>query len=117
LLIFFAARFSGLVYAGDASHDDAALAVNSQLMRTQDQLDVHIGCISPFARRAISSVAPKLSDSGWTRASSGTHGPKIWARRIEQKTIEGANLFRLAAEGIPDSAGKLGQFVNSRRGQ
>jgi CDP-diacylglycerol pyrophosphatase len=91
-------------------HEDVALAVNSQLTRTQDQLHIHIGCISPLARRAIGSVAPELSDSGWTLASSRTHGPKIWARRIEQKTLEGVNLFRLAAEGIPDGAGKLGQL-------
>jgi CDP-diacylglycerol pyrophosphatase len=95
---------------GPLGHENVALAVNSQLMRTQDQLHIHIGCISLLARRAIDSVAPKLSDSGWTRASSGTHGPKIWARRIGQKTLEGVNLFRLAAEGIADGSAKLGQL-------
>ena len=83
-----ARSFLAELQRGPLSHDDVALAVNSQLMRTQDQLHIHIGCISPLARRAIGSVAPELSDSGWTLASSRTHGPKIWARRIEQKTLE-----------------------------
>jgi CDP-diacylglycerol pyrophosphatase len=91
-------------------HSDVALAVNSRLSRAQDQLHIHIGCISPLARRAIGSVAPELSDSEWTRVNWGMRGPKVWARRIGQKTLDGVNPFRLASEGIQDGAGKLGQL-------
>jgi len=90
-------------------HEDVALAVNSQLMRTQDQLHIHIGCISPLARRAIGSVAPDLSDSDWTRLNWHVHGPDVWARRISQSSLDGVNPFRLT-EGIPDGDGKLTQI-------
>jgi CDP-diacylglycerol pyrophosphatase len=91
------------------SNVDVALAVNSRLSRAQDQLHIHIGCISGLARRAIGSVAPELSDSGWKLVNLGTRGPKIWARRIGQKTLEGANAFRLAAEGLPNGIANLAQ--------
>jgi CDP-diacylglycerol pyrophosphatase len=87
-------------------HEDVALAVNSQLMRAQDQLHIHIGCISPVARRAIGLVAPDLSDSDWTRLNWHVHGPDVWARRISQSSLDGVNPFRLA-EGIRDGDAKL----------
>jgi CDP-diacylglycerol pyrophosphatase len=90
------------------AHEDVALAVNSQLMRTQDQLHIHIGCISPRARREIGSVAPYLSDSDWTPLNSRVHGLDVWARRISQSSLDGVNPFRMA-EGIPDGNAKLAQ--------
>jgi CDP-diacylglycerol pyrophosphatase len=89
---------------------DVALAVNSQLMRAQDQLHIHIGCISPVARRAIGLVAPDLSDSDWTRLNWHVHGPDVWARRISQSSLDGVNPFRLA-EGIRDGDAKLTQIA------
>jgi CDP-diacylglycerol pyrophosphatase len=87
------------------SHQDVALAVNSQLMRAQDQLHVHIGCLSSPVRRAIDSVAPKLSDRDWTRLNWPVRGPAVWGRRISQSSLDGVNPFRLAA-GIPDGDAK-----------
>ena len=86
-------------------HEDVALAVNSQLLRAQDQLHIHIGCISPTARRAIGSVAPELTDSDWTRLNWHVHAPAVWARRVSQRSLDGINPFRLAA-GIPDGDAK-----------
>jgi CDP-diacylglycerol pyrophosphatase len=91
------------------SHEAVALGVNSRLTRTQDQLHIHIGCISLLARQAIVSVAPDLSDSDWTRLKWHVHGPDVWARRISQSSLDGVNAFRLT-EGIPDGDTKLTQM-------
>jgi CDP-diacylglycerol pyrophosphatase len=90
-------------------HMDVALAVNSQLLRSQDQLHIHIGCTSSVVREAIGSVAPELSDSGWTRLKWQVRGPAVWARRISHGSLDGVNPFRLAA-GIPDGDAKLTQI-------
>ena len=90
-------------------HEDVALGVNSRLTRTQDQLHIHIGCVSLLARRAIGSVAPDLSDSDWTRLKWQVHGPDVWARRISQSSLDGVNPFHLTEE-IPDGDTKLTQI-------
>ena len=86
--------------------EDVALAVNSQLLRAQDQLHIHIGCISSIARLATRSAAPELSDSEWTRLKWHVRGPAVWARRISSSSLDGVNPFRMA-EGIPDGDTKL----------
>ena len=90
-------------------HQGVALAVNSLLLRAQDQLHIHIGCISPVLGRGIGLVAPELSDSGWTRLNWHVRGPDVWARRISQSSLDGVNPFRLAA-GIPDGDAKPTQI-------
>jgi CDP-diacylglycerol pyrophosphatase len=86
---------------------DIALGVNSRLSRTQDQLHIHIGCGSSIARRAVASVAPELSPSGWARVKKQVLGVKTWAREIEQSSLEGVDPLRLAVEGIPGAVENL----------
>jgi CDP-diacylglycerol pyrophosphatase len=76
-------------------HEDVALAVNSQLMRAQDQLHIHIGCISPRRETGDRLVAPELSDSDWTRLNWHVRGPDVWMRRISQSSLDCVNPLRL----------------------
>ena len=87
-------------------HEDVALAVNSQLLRSQDQLHIHIGCLSYAARLATRSAAPELSDSEWTRLKWHVRGPAVWARRISGSSLDGVNPFRMAEE-IAEGNSKL----------
>jgi CDP-diacylglycerol pyrophosphatase len=82
---------------------DVALAVNSKLNRTQDQLHIHIGCISTQLRNAIQTIAPALSETSWTRLGRPVGGLMFFARRIDQDTLAGVNPFRLASTILPDS--------------
>jgi CDP-diacylglycerol pyrophosphatase len=81
--------------------DEVALAVNSRLARTQDQLHIHIGCISNEAKRSIEAIEPELSPTRWRRLEKPIAGFLFWARRIDQDTLAGVNPFRLALEGLP----------------
>ncbi len=88
--------------------NDVALAVNSRLARTQDQLHIHIGCLPRHVKKALETLAPELPEDKWARIGRSTtvgntlHGSGLWGRRVDQETLAGVNPFRLAAEVGPD---------------
>jgi CDP-diacylglycerol pyrophosphatase len=81
--------------------EDIALAVNSEFARTQDQLHIHIGCLSRDAKQSIAALASELSPSHWRRLTLPIKGMLYWARTIGQDTLAGVNPFRIVAESLP----------------
>ena len=81
--------------------DEVALAVNSSLARSQDQLHIHIGCISEEAKKSIEAIEPDLSPTRWRLLTTPIGGVIFWARTIVQDTLAGINPFRLAAKELP----------------
>jgi CDP-diacylglycerol pyrophosphatase len=106
-----ARRFLSDAVQKPVPRDDVAVAVNSQFSRTQDQLHIHIGCISREARQALQSIAPNLSESKWNPMRSTIHGLKFWGRLVPQETLVGVNPFRLATEGLNDEAESRAQLM------
>jgi len=90
------------------AREDVALAVNSRVSRTQDQLHIHIGCLSNDVKQTIAAVAPELSPGRWRHLSQRIKGRLFWARTIGQGSLAGVNPFRLVAERFPDAAGDQG---------
>ncbi len=92
------------------ARNDVALAVNSRLVRTQDQLQFHIGCLPRGVKKALETLAPELPEDRWVRIGRSMtvgdtlHGSGLWGRRVDQETLTGVNPFRLAAEVGPDEA-------------
>lgn len=84
------------------THSDVALAVNARASRTQDQLHIHIGCISRQAKQTLQTIAPQLPEDMWAPIQERIQGFAFWGRRIAGETLAGVNPFRLAAEGFPD---------------
>ena len=84
---------------------DFALAVNSALMRHQDQLHIHLGCLLPDAGRAVKSFAPSLRIGEWSRVPAVIYDAEFWGLSLGREGLAGVNPFRLAAEG---PAGKDG---------
>jgi len=88
--------------------NDVALAVNSRISRSQDQLHIHIGCLPRDVKRALETLAPELPEDRWVRigrsmtVGNTLHSPGLWGRRVDQETLAGVNPFRLAAEGSFD---------------
>ena len=83
------------------AREDIALAVNSEFARTQDQLHIHIGCLSNDVKHAIAALTPELSPSRWRRFSLPNKGVMFWARTIDQDSLAGVNPFRIVAEDLP----------------
>ena len=76
---YFALAWAARRWIGE-SKGRLALAVNSRLARSQDQLHIHMGCLSDeFARRLGSALGPK---SGvWFRAANMAPGLEVWTYR------------------------------------
>ena len=93
------------------AHDQIVLAVNSRQARTQDQLHIHIGCLTAAARQTVRAFAPELSQSRWVPLGRPFRGLEFWGRLLAQEDLVGVNPFRLAAEAWPKQSGDRSQLT------
>jgi CDP-diacylglycerol pyrophosphatase len=89
--------------------DEAALAVNSRFSRTQDQLHIHIGCLSARARRTLDASVAGLRLRAWGRVGALAPGADFWGWRTGQPNLDGVEPFRLAAERLSGRFADLGR--------
>ena len=86
---------------GQAPERDAvALFVNSAVVRTQDQLHIHVGCLVPYARRTLAAAAPKVPMGEWAQIGPVVPHTMFWAYRIPGADLANVNPFQLAAEEL-----------------
>jgi CDP-diacylglycerol pyrophosphatase len=88
-------------------HDEVALVVNSAVIRTQDQLHVHVGCLRPFVRRAIAAAAPHAPIGELEQLSTIFPHQTFWGWRVGGTDLAEVNPFRLAGEALADKVGDL----------
>jgi CDP-diacylglycerol pyrophosphatase len=86
------------------ARDGVVLAVNSRQSRTQDQLHIHIGCLSSSARRTVQAFVPTLPMDRWAPLGRPFRGLEFWGRLLVRDNLIGLNPFRLAAEAWPNPA-------------
>jgi CDP-diacylglycerol pyrophosphatase len=84
------------------------LAINSAIMRGQDQLHIHIECVKPGVSRVLGAAAPALKPQ-WS---------PLWledrvysALRIDGEDLSGKDPFRLLASGVPGSRADMRAFT------
>ena len=108
---YFDAAWRARAFLKDASgqvpeRDAIALFVNSAVVRTQDQLHIHVGCLLPYARRTLAAAAPKVPMGEWAQIGPVVPHTMFWAYRIPGADLANVNPFRLAAEELgPRTAG------------
>ena len=86
---------------GQAPERDAiALFVNSAVVRTQDQLHIHVGCLIPYARRTIAAAAPRVPIGEWAQIGPVVPHTMFWGYRIPGTDLANVNPFQLAAEAL-----------------
>jgi CDP-diacylglycerol pyrophosphatase len=86
---------------GRAPERDAiALFVNSAIVRTQDQLHIHVGCLVPYARRTLAAAAPKIPMGEWAQIGPVVPHTMFWGYRIAGTELANVNPFRLAIEEL-----------------
>ncbi len=78
--------------------DRVALAVNSGVVRSQDQLHIHIGCLLPDAKRVVRTIAPRLGLGQWAQVGPIIPHSMFWAMRIKGSDLEAVRPFALAAD-------------------
>jgi CDP-diacylglycerol pyrophosphatase len=92
------------------AHDDVALAVNSRGSRSQDQLHIHIGCLSRETKQTLASLALQLPEYRWVRigqpviVGNGLHEAGLWGRRVAGQNLAEVNPIRLATEAHPSDS-------------
>ncbi len=77
--------------------DETALAVNSAYGRSQNQLHIHIDCISPETRWVLREHLNMIG-TGWTKLPVKLNGHNYRARRIYSADLRGVNPFLLLAQ-------------------
>ena len=80
--------------------DAVALIVNSVFVRGQDQLHIHIGCLFPYARRALAAAALKVPMGEWAQIGPVVPHTMFWGYRIPGTALSSVDPFRLAAEAL-----------------
>lgn len=82
--------------------DAVALIVNSAVVRVQDQLHIHVGCLLPSARLALSAAAPEVPMGEWAPIGAIVPHTMFWGLRVPD--LSNVNPFRLAAEAFAGKA-------------
>jgi CDP-diacylglycerol pyrophosphatase len=82
------------------------LAVNPANARSQDQLHIHVECLSPPVVRAIDEASDRLG-AGWTALR--IDGARFEARRLMGASLE-RNPFEILAQDIPDDRRAPGDY-------
>jgi CDP-diacylglycerol pyrophosphatase len=95
----------------EPEREDIALFLNSAVVRTQDQLHIHVGCLVPYARRTLSAVAPKIPMGEWAQIGPLVPHTMFWGYRIAGTELANVNPFRLAAEELGGKANGPGDLT------
>src|SRR5277367_50669 len=82
--------------------DEIAVVANSAVVRTQDQLHIHVGCLNSPAKRILAAAAPNVPIGKWVRIIAVVPNTVFWGMRIRGADLSDFEPFRLAAESITD---------------
>jgi CDP-diacylglycerol pyrophosphatase len=92
-----------------APRADIGLAVNSRQHRSQDQLHIHIECLSPNTYADLQQAADHLRDHEWTAVKLGQS--QYAATRVMGEDLASTNPFMLLAQSVPEAAADMGSFT------
>ncbi len=92
----------------DFPRDTISLAVNSVTGRTQNQLHIHIDCVSAETREAIRVHQAAIGER-WAPFPVPLVGHPYLAMRLTGEDLGAVNPFRLIAEGVPGAAAAMGR--------
>jgi CDP-diacylglycerol pyrophosphatase len=86
-----------------------ALALNSEWARTQEQLRVHIDCVSKNVAAALADYGRTL-DNSWRAMTVALNGRVYFPRRLNSADLTGAQPLRLLADGIDGAKTQMGTY-------
>jgi CDP-diacylglycerol pyrophosphatase len=84
------------------------MAVNQHRARSQDQLHIHLSCLSRRVHDALQSQAASILRN-WSSVSIG--GARYQALRIMGSELGSANPFELLAARVPDAAHAMDEYT------
>ncbi|KAA1179888.1 CDP-diacylglycerol diphosphatase [Rhizobium tropici] len=87
--------------------DGMSLAVNALQARSQNQLHIHVDCLSADARAALKADADKIG-MDWAALPDAVAGHKFAAIRVKGETLGDFNPFLALAKTLKDPAKEMG---------
>jgi CDP-diacylglycerol pyrophosphatase len=90
--------------------DGVALAINSSVGRTQDQLHIHVDCIRPDVRKILAANLDKIGGV-WTPFPIPLAGHAYQAIRINYEMLDGVDPFRVLVDGDPSTGGDISKHT------
>jgi CDP-diacylglycerol pyrophosphatase len=94
-------------FAGEPiPREDLALAVNSIDGRSQNQLHIHVDCLSPEVRETLSAALPDIGPR-WAPLAVSLAGHRYEAMRLAGEDLSG-DPFKLLAAGDPAARADMG---------
>ncbi|HEY0181572.1 MAG TPA: CDP-diacylglycerol diphosphatase [Rhodopila sp.] len=90
--------------------DAVSLAINSAFGRSQDQLHIHIDCVSPDVRQAIAANIDKVA-TRWTPFPVPLAGHRYQSIRIESESLDGIDPFRILAENDAEARADMARYT------
>jgi CDP-diacylglycerol pyrophosphatase len=86
--------------------DDIGLSINSAYGRSQNQLHIHIDCVSPTVKQALRDNDGKIGPR-WAPLDADLAGHRYRAMKIDGDDLGPRNPFTLLAEGDPEAAADM----------
>jgi CDP-diacylglycerol pyrophosphatase len=87
---------------------DIGMAVNSVFGRSQDQLHIHIDCVSPDVKAALAAHADEIGEV-WAPLGFNLAGRTYRARRLNGEEFGTRDPFKLLATGDPEAGADMGR--------
>ena len=84
-----------------------ALAVNAENARTQDQLHIHISCLSSEARISIASLPVDQLNDRWSDTTVEISGSRYFYKKMSLDKLKKENLFIVAKEKVDQEKGNI----------
>lgn len=84
-----------------------SLAINPSNARSQDQLHIHISCLSNAANEIISNIAPGEISSDWSDKKLTIPPYSYYYRKVTLNELSSKNLFKSIADKVAQEKGSL----------
>lgn len=104
-----ARRFVDQALGHELPRDLIALAINSSLARSQEQLHIHVDCIRPDVRATLRDHQGEIGGR-WAPFDPPLAGRHYRAMRVAGKELT-SNPFVLLADGVDGARGAMGQHT------
>jgi CDP-diacylglycerol pyrophosphatase len=90
------------------ARDETVLAINSAWARSQNQLHIHIDCLSIPVIDALHAHLAEIGTS-WAKLPVKLEGHTYLARRLDEAALATTNPFQLLAKDVPGAAEAMGK--------
>ena len=112
---YFAGAWGARAYVEGHLHrslprEAVAIAVNSMVRRSQDQLHLHVDCVDNDVATTLAEYKDQL-DAQWRPMSVALEGRHYWARRLDSPDLADISPFRLLADGVDGAKDRMGQWT------